>query len=106
VGVRTKALELRHPSLATAALIAWEWLQCKEHLFGAFEAAHYRPKERQNSVRIVHPKTGEEAWWPLHDERGDPLFPELMAELDAIKSQTVGARPWRASLTAKARSEP
>jgi hypothetical protein len=23
-----------------------EWLQCKEHLFGAFEAAHYRPKER------------------------------------------------------------
>jgi hypothetical protein len=41
----------------------------KAHLFGAFEAAHYRPKERPNSVPIVHPKTGEEAWWPLHDER-------------------------------------
>jgi len=80
---RMKALELGHPSLATAALIAWEWLQREEHLFGAFEAAHYRPKERPNSVRIVHPKTGEEAWWPLHDERGELLFPELMAELDA-----------------------
>jgi hypothetical protein len=57
------------PSLATAALIAWEWLQREEHLFGAFEAAHYRPKERPNSVLIVHPKTGEEAWSPLHDER-------------------------------------
>jgi hypothetical protein len=40
-------------------------------------------------VRIVHPKTGEEAWWPLHDERGEPLFPELMAELDSIKSRTL-----------------
>ena len=86
---RMKALELGHPSLATAALIAWEWLQREEHLFGAFEAAHYRPKERPNSVRIVHPKTGEEAWWPLHDERGELLFPELMAELDAIKSRTL-----------------
>jgi hypothetical protein len=46
-------------------------------LNGAFEAAHDRPKERPNGVRIVHPKTGEEAWWPLHDERGEPLFPEL-----------------------------
>ena len=54
---RTKALELGHPSLATAALIAGEWLQREEHLFGAFEAAHYRPKECPNSVRIAHPKT-------------------------------------------------
>ena len=28
------------------------------------------------------------SWWPLHDERGELLFPELMAELDAIKSRT------------------
>ena len=40
-------------------------------------------------MRIVHPKTGEQAWWPLHDERGAPLFPELMAELDSIKSRTL-----------------
>jgi hypothetical protein len=37
---RVKALELGHPPLATAALIAWEWLQHEEQLFGAFEAAH------------------------------------------------------------------
>jgi len=37
----------------------------------------------------VHPKTGEEAWWPLFDETGKELFPELMPELDAIKEQTV-----------------
>jgi hypothetical protein len=29
------------------------------------------------------------AWWPLHDERGELLFTELMAELDAIKSRTL-----------------
>jgi hypothetical protein len=33
-------------------------------------------------------KTGEEAWW-AHDEHGEPLFPELMAEFDAIKSRTL-----------------
>jgi len=27
--------------------------------------------------------------WPLHDERGEPLFPELMVELDSIKSRTL-----------------
>jgi hypothetical protein len=46
----TKPLELGHPSLATAVLIAYEWLQREEHLFGAFEAAHYHPK----SARIVY----------------------------------------------------
>jgi len=39
--------------------------------------------------KIVHPKNGEESWWPLFDETGEPLFPELMEELDAIKETTV-----------------
>jgi hypothetical protein len=86
---RAKATRLGYSSLATAALTAWEWLQREEHLFGAFEIAHYRPKERPNSVRVTHPKTGEEAWWPLFDEAGKALFPELMPELDAIKENTV-----------------
>ncbi len=94
VAFRTKALEMGYCSLATAALVAWEWLQREDHIFGAFEIVHYRPRERPDSVRIVHPKTGEEAWWPLYVEdargrRGAALFPELMAELDAIKSVTV-----------------
>jgi len=83
---RNEARRLGYNSLATAALTAWEWLQREEHLFGAFEIAHYRPKERPNSVCVVHPKTGEEAWWPLFDDAGKMLFPELMPELDAIKA--------------------
>jgi hypothetical protein len=43
---------------------------------------------------VLHPKNGEECWWPLFDEtqkhpEQHPLFPELMAELDAIKAGTV-----------------
>jgi hypothetical protein len=37
---------------------------------------------------VVHPKNGEEAWIPLFDEIGAPLFPELVAELDAIRQRT------------------
>jgi len=92
---REAAVKLGYASLATAALTAWEWLQREEHLFGAFEISHYRPKARPNSVCVVHPKTGEEAWWPLFDETGKELFPELMPELDAIKEQTVGGLVFR-----------
>jgi hypothetical protein len=96
---REAAVKLGYASLATAALTAWEWLQREEHLFGAFEISHYRPKARPNSVGVVHPKTGEEAWWPLFDETGKELFPELMPELDAIKEQTVGAAELRDELS-------
>ena len=61
VAFRAAAKKLGFDSVATAALVAWEWLQREEHVFGAFEIAHYRPKERPNSVKIVHPKNGEEA---------------------------------------------
>jgi hypothetical protein len=60
---RKAAVKFGYASLATAALTAWEWLQREEHLFGVFEISHYRPKARPNSVCVVHPKTGEEAWW-------------------------------------------
>jgi len=90
-------LEARLPLLLSmiAALTAWEWLQREEHLFGAFEISHYRPKARPNNVCVVHPKIGEEAWWPLFDEAGNQLFPELMPELDAIKEQTVSGLVFR-----------
>jgi hypothetical protein len=51
---------------------------------------HYRPKERPNAVRVLHEKTQEENWVPLFDEAGVPLYPELMAELDAIKRDRIG----------------
>lgn len=95
VAFRAAAKELGYFSVSTAALLTWEWLQREEHVFGAFEISHYRPKERPNSVKIVHPKNGEEAWWPLFDETGEPLFPELMAELDAIREILVSGLVFR-----------
>ena len=56
------------PSLGTAALIGWEWLQRGEDIFGTFLVEHYRPKEQPDAVRVLHEKTGEEAWFPLFDE--------------------------------------
>jgi hypothetical protein len=95
VAFRKAANKLGYCSVATAALLTWEWLQRQEHVFGFFEISHYRPKERPNSVKIVHPKNGEEAWWPLFDETGEPLFPELMTELDAIKETVVSGLVFR-----------
>jgi len=83
---RAKAEEVGLSSLATAALIGWEWLQREIDIFATFEVTHYRPKERPNAVRVIHEKTDEENWIPLFDEdTGSPLYPELMAELDAVK---------------------
>ena len=55
-------------SLATAALVGWEWLQRGEDIFSTFMAEHYRPKERSNMVRIVDEKTKNESWIPLFDD--------------------------------------
>ncbi|MCK1678638.1 hypothetical protein IVA87_03900 [Bradyrhizobium sp. 147] len=89
VAFRAAAKRLDYRSIATAALLSWEWLQREQHVFGSFDMSHYRPSERPNSVRIVHPKNGEEAWWPLLDETGAPLFPELMDELDEMKKTSL-----------------
>jgi len=86
---RAKAVELGHPSLATAALIAWEWLQREEDIFGTFTVAHYRPKDRPNAVRVLHEKTNEENWIPLFDSKKGELYPELRAELDDLKHDRI-----------------
>ena len=101
---RSKAIEMGLPSLATAALIGWEWLQRESDIFGTFDVSHYRPKERPNTVRVIHAKTNEENWIDLYDENGVPLYPELMLELDAIRRDRIGGlmltrdwgdrRPW------------
>src|SRR5205085_1159936 len=58
VAFRAAAKRLGYRSVATASLVTWEWLQREKHVFGAFEVAHYRPRERPNSVGIVHHKNG------------------------------------------------
>src|SRR6202043_1747997 len=83
---RAMAVELGLQSLATAALIGWEWLQRETDIFATLTVAHYRPKERPDMVRVIHHKTREENYVPLFKD-GVPLYPELMAELDAIKRQ-------------------
>ncbi|MCP3368284.1 hypothetical protein [Bradyrhizobium cajani] len=87
---RAKAVELGLSSLATAALIGWEWLQRETDIFATFDVSHYRPKERPNMVRVVDEKTKQEGWIPLLDDAGVPIYPELMAELDAIKRDRIG----------------
>jgi hypothetical protein len=87
---RTKAIEMGFRSLATASLIAWEWLQRERDIFATFDVTHYRPKERPHAVRVLHEKTSEENWIPLFDDAGVPLYPELMSELDAIKRERIG----------------
>ena len=86
---RAKAVEMGLSSLATAVLIGWEWLQREAAIFSVFDVSHYRPKQQPNAVHIVDPKNGEEGWFPLLDDKGVPLYPELMAELDAIKRERV-----------------
>jgi hypothetical protein len=90
VTFRAKAVELGLPSLATAALIGWEWLQREADIFATFDVSHYRPKDHPNMVRVVDDETRAESWIPLFDDAGAPLYPKLMAELDAIKRERIG----------------
>jgi hypothetical protein len=87
---RAKAKELGLHSLATAALIGWEWLQRETDIFATFDVSHYRPREHPDLVRVVDEKTRHVSWIPLFDEAGVALYPELMAELDTIKRERIG----------------
>jgi hypothetical protein len=91
VAFRRKAVEMGLPSLATAALIGWDWLLRVEDIFSTFMVEHYRPKDHPNMVRLVDEKTRMEGWRPLFDDdTGEAIHPELMAELDAIKRERIG----------------
>ena len=87
---RTTAIEMALPSLATGAQIGWDWLQRVVDIFATFDVSHYRPKEHPNMVRVIDEKTRSESWIPLFNDAGVPLYPELMAELDAIKRERIG----------------
>jgi hypothetical protein len=56
---------LGHHSIATAALIAFFWLQREEDIFLRLAWSHYRPSEARNFARIFHHKTGELVDVPL-----------------------------------------
>jgi hypothetical protein len=44
--------------VATARLVAWEWLQREEHVFDPLRNHTPSAKERPNSLKIVYPKNG------------------------------------------------
>jgi hypothetical protein len=90
VAFRDKAADLGLSSLATAALIGWEWLQRETDIFATFDVSHYRPKEHPDMVQVVDEKTKSKSWIPLFDGAGVALYPELMLELDAIKRDRIG----------------
>lgn len=88
---------LGRASLGTAALIGWEWLQRGEDIFGTFQVEHYRPKDHPDAVRVLHEKTGQEAWFPLFDDlmvdgelrARKALYPVLQPRLDRIKQDRI-----------------
>jgi hypothetical protein len=83
---RSKAVEMGYQSIATGALIGWEFLQREHHIYTAFKAEHYRPDDHSGHVHVVNPKTGHGDWTPLFNKKGKPLYPELMGEMDAMKA--------------------
>jgi hypothetical protein len=83
---RAKAVEMGCPSLATAAMIGWELLQRKAHIFIRFMVEHYRPADRPNHIYVINWKTGTGSWEPLLDADNRPLYPTLIKELDEMKS--------------------
>jgi hypothetical protein len=74
--------EAREPSLGTAAMIAFYWLQRETDILSRLTWSHYRPSDAPECARIFHHKTGELMDLPLYDEDGTVLWPELMARLD------------------------
>jgi hypothetical protein len=85
---RSKAVEMGYPSIATGALHGWELVQREAHIYIRFMAEHYRPPAHPDHVWVVNYKTKIESgsWEPLFNAKGKPLYPELMAELDAVKA--------------------
>jgi hypothetical protein len=70
------------PSIGTAAMIAYFWLQRQADILGRLTWAHYRPAHAPDLVQIFHHKTHELIAIPLFDEDGTQLWPEMTARLE------------------------
>ncbi|MFT4129926.1 hypothetical protein [Labrys sp. (in: a-proteobacteria)] len=80
-------------SIATAAMIAWEWWQRMDDIMMRLTRDDYRPKNRPGHAQVVHNKTNELVWIPLFDSKGAPLYPELMARMDRMVADRIGGGP-------------
>jgi hypothetical protein len=75
------------PSLGTAAMIAFYWLVREEDIFSRVAWSDFRPAEKPNHVLVWHHKNWktEKIAIPLLDDDGTPLWPEMVARLEAVK---------------------
>lgn len=80
-------------SIATAAMIAWEWWQRMDDIMMRLTRDDYRPKHRPGHAQVIHNKTNELVWIPLFDSNGAPLYPELMARMDRMVADRIGGGP-------------
>ncbi|MBR1149054.1 hypothetical protein [Bradyrhizobium sp. JYMT SZCCT0428] len=73
-------------SLGTAAMIAYYWLPREEDIFQRFAWTDYRPADSPDHVLVWHHKNRktERVPVPLFDADGTPLWPEMVARLDAV----------------------
>lgn len=77
--------EIGEPHLGAGVLICFEWHQRPEHVRnGDIKWTDYRPTHRPDAVFIRHAKTGEKGWMPLHDDAGEPNYPEIDAYLTGL----------------------
>lgn len=90
-------------SLATAALFHWEITAHGVSVLDRLMVEHYRPRERPDAIFIAQEKSGESYWYPIFDQDGRLLFPELIKELDVLcKNRIAGhlflrdgtTKPW------------
>jgi hypothetical protein len=71
------------PSIGTAAMLAFYWLQRQVDILSRLTWAHYRPSDAPDVARVWHHKTGEVVDIPLFDADGTALWPELTARLNS-----------------------
>ena len=82
--------ETGEPSIGTAAMIAFFWLQRQVDILARLSWPQYRPADAPDCARILHHKTGELIDLPLFDEDGTALWPELTDRLDrAVRHGTL-----------------
>jgi hypothetical protein len=74
------------PSLGTAAMIGFYWLQREEDIFKRFAWSDYMPPANPDHVLIWHHKNRktEKIALPLFDDDGTPLWPEMVARLEGV----------------------
>lgn len=74
------------PSLAALAYSHYRLFGRAESLPFDLRVEHYRPADRPFDVLVHHNKNDVHTWLRLFDDRGRPIFPDLVERLDRLKA--------------------